>query len=264
MNTRIVAGLICSVPITLAAQTPAPPALPPVVVTAEEQSLIDQPEAVSRITGDQLRDRDLGSLTDLQSLAPNFITRSGGSRSLNNVIGFRGLVNNPFFGEPAVALYVDDVPYGSTLTYDTIFLNADHIDLYRGPQFTRWGRRGAAGLISVHSREPGDRYRFEGIAGFASHDEQYFKLALDGPLGPNFGFSLSGMYSRRDGYLHNGLLHVRPDYQDQLAGRFALHWNPTDRLHIQFTVSGQRFDDGAQLSLTRTPLRMRSSTVLPE
>jgi len=208
--------------------------------------LIDQPEAVSRITGDQLRDRDLGSLTDLQSLAPNFITRSGGSRSLNNVIGFRGLVNNPFFGEPAVALYVDDVPYGSTLTYDTIFLNADHIDLYRGPQFTRWGRRGAAGLISVHSREPGDRYRFEGIAGFASHDEQYFKLALDGPLGPNFGFSLSGMYSRRDGYLHNGLLHVRPDYQDQLAGRFALHWNPTDRLHIQFTVSGQRFDDGAQ------------------
>lgn len=229
-------------------------------MTAEEPA-IEKPESVTRITSDQLRDRDLGDLDDLQSFAPNIITRSGGSRSLNDVIGFRGLVNNPFFGEPAVALYVDDVPYGPTLSYDTIFLNTDHIDLYRGPQFTRWGRRGASGLISVYSREPGKDLRLEGTAGFATHDEQYYKLTLDGPLGPQFGFSLSGYYSRRDGFLHNGLLNTRPDYQDALAGRFALHWKPTEQLEVQFIVSGQSFDDGAQAftNTDSTPLEIEHS-----
>lgn len=265
MTQRSLAGLLFACPVLALAQTGTN--LPDVVVTADKpptrqvKPAIERPEAISRVTGQQLKDRDLGDLDDLQSLAPNLTTRSGGARSLNDVIGFRGLVNNPFFGEPAVALYVDDVPYGPGVTYDTVFLNTDHIDLYRGPQFTRWGRRGASGLISVYSREPGERLRFEGSAGFASHDEQTYKFVIDGPIGPQLGFSLGGMYSRRDGYLNNTLLNVRPDFLDGWSGRFALNWKPTDRLDVQLTIAGQQYDDGAQAftNLDDTPREITHS-----
>ncbi len=118
--------------------------LPDAAVTADKpptrqvKLAIERPEAISRVTGQQLKDRDLGDLDDSQSLPE--LTTVLEARSLNDVIGFRGLVNNPFFGEPAVALYVDDVPYGPGVTlrrFSPITLT------HRVQQFTRcqpaWG-----------------------------------------------------------------------------------------------------------------------------
>src|SRR6476620_10592223 len=134
-------------------QTP-PPASAPIpleamVSTGESDPVLQKPVSITRLYGDELEKRGVDELPDLQSVMPNGIFRSGGTRSLNHVFGFRGVVNNAFYGEPAVSLYVDDVPYAMTLSYDAAMLDVDHIDIYRGPQFTRFGRRGATGLISI-------------------------------------------------------------------------------------------------------------------
>lgn len=229
---------------TTPASTPIP--LSAMVSTGESDPVLQKPVSITRLYGDELEKRGVDELPDLQSVMPNAIFRSGGTRSLNHVFGFRGVVNNAFYGEPAVSLYVDDVPYAMTLSYDAAILDVDHIDIYRGPQFTRFGRRGATGLISIYSREPGDRLTVDGTAGFASFDEQYYKLSIQAPLGPEFSASLSGMYSRRDGYLRNDLLELRPDFADAFTGRFSFQWKPTKEWNVQVIIGGQRFDDGVQ------------------
>jgi iron complex outermembrane receptor protein len=252
--------LLGSLPLQSVAQTAAGPEtapiqLPAMVSTGEWDPVFEKPVQITRLTGDELEKRGVDELPDLQSVLPNSIARSGGTRSLNDVFGFRGVVNNAFYGEPAVSLYVDDVPYAMTLSYDAAILDVDHIDIYRGPQFTRFGRRGATGVISIYSREPGDRLTVDGTAGFASYDEQYYKLSIQAPLGSEFSVSLSGLYSRRDGYLRNDLLELRPDFADAFTGRFSLQWKPTKEWNVQLIIGGQRFDDGVQrwTNLDSTP-----------
>jgi iron complex outermembrane receptor protein len=234
-------------PLFCFAQQPEPAeTLPTVVVTAEQDSTIEQPRQITRITGEELEARSINQLTDLQSEVPNIIARSGGTRSLNSVFGFRGMVNNAYYSEPAATLYVDDVPYGMTMTYDTAMLDVDRIDVFRGPQFTRFGRSGPAGLISMYSREPGDRPRVEGSVAIGDYDAQTYKLSLSSPLTSQFSVSLSGMYSKRDGFLYNEFRHRRPDYEEAIAGRFSFQWMPTPEWKVQLIIAGQRFDDGVQ------------------
>jgi iron complex outermembrane receptor protein len=245
MAHRKLLGFLFWLPGPILAQEPTT-TLPAVEVTARRDATIDKPVSITRLTGDELEKEGVEKLTDLQSRIPNFIGRSGGTRSLNNIFGMRGLVNNFFNSEPAVGLYVDDIPYGNVLTYDTAILDIDRMDVYRGPQFTRFGRRGATGMISIYSREPGDRLTVEGSANYAENDEQQYKLSLQTPLGPQFSFSLSGMYARRDGYMFNETLHRNPDSTDAFTGRFSFQWTPTPEWKVQLIVAGQRFDDGAQ------------------
>ena len=225
-----------------------PHVLPAITVTdgSTQPSAFTQPGSLDVIKGEDLQLRRIERVEDLQSRAPNLVARSGGTRSLNLVLGFRGMVNNAFYGDPAVPLYLDDVPYGVTLSYDTAFLDIDHVDVLRGPQFTRWGKQGPAGLIAAYSEGPGEKFSVRAEAGFANHDEQYYKARFAGPITPTLGFTLSGMYSKRDGFLYNERNDVRPDYEDGFSGRFSLHWNPDDRWEIKAIVSGQHFDDGAQ------------------
>lgn len=260
--TPALAGVLL-LPLAAARSAPAAPqpseALPAVEVVAKpdtspgaagsavpEPAPISRPAAVDVWTGTELQTRGIQKLEDLQSRAPGLVARSGGTRALNQVLGMRGMVNNAFYGEPAVALYVDDVPYASTFTYDPSLLDVDHIDLYRGPQFTRWGRRAASGLISVYSRQPGDAFHLRAETQFASYDEQAYRIFMDGPLGETVGFTLSGSWSTRDGLLYNNYLGITPDDEQQLAGRFSLLWKPSPRWEVQVIAAAQQADDGVQ------------------
>src|SRR5262245_50248606 len=101
----------------------------PTITVTPADSAITTPASVDLWTGDEIRLRSIDRVEDLQSRTPNMVARSGGTRSLNTVLGFRGLVNNAFYGEPAVALYVDDVPYATTISYDTALVEIGRLEL---------------------------------------------------------------------------------------------------------------------------------------
>jgi iron complex outermembrane receptor protein len=213
---------------------------------AEERLGIRESFSIDRFDRQQIEDRDLRDLIDLQSQVPNAIGRSGGTRSLNDVLGFRGLVNNPFWGEPAVPIYVDDVPYGLPSGNDYNLFAADRIEIFRGAQFTRFGRHGPAGLIAAYTREPGRDVHAEGNAGYASYNERYGRLLVDGPLGDRFAVSLGGMYSASDGFLYNRTHQRKTDEQQALLGRLSLYWKPAEQWNVQLILAAEDFDDGVQ------------------
>lgn len=121
MKASLLSCLIAALVLPRAfAQSPAPtnaaPApLPPVTVIGEKPAL-PQPETVSAsvVAGDLFERGGFANTRDLTAIAPNTSLFDGNNPRTPrfSVRGFRE--NNFLIGEPAVALYVDDVHFSTS------------------------------------------------------------------------------------------------------------------------------------------------------
>ena len=134
-----------------------------IMVTARkiEENLRDTPIAVTVITGDSLRERDLTQISGVADVAPNVNFSFGGTSSGSGsaaVVYIRGVGQNDFtpVTEPGVGIYVDDVYLGRTIGSVLDVLDLQSIEVLRGPQGTLFGRNTIGGAISLTSRDPGD------------------------------------------------------------------------------------------------------------
>src|SRR6266542_2666734 len=172
----------------------------------------------------------------------------------------RGIAQELRVAEPAVVLYVDDAPSGNVLTYTTDLLAIDHVEVYRGPQGSRFGRNSEAGVINIVTRRPGDRFEAEARASIATFNTQQYQAGVLGPLVKGkLRFDLVGQYASSDGFIRNNFLNTRADQRDGLDGRAYLHWTPSDQWNVDFTATADRFRDGIGLvSLSGDPHRTQS------
>ena len=142
-------------------------------------------------------------------------------------------------------MYVDDVPFGDAATFTTDLLAVDRVEVFRGPQGTRFGKNSEAGVIRLATRKPGNIFEAEGGASFSTFNSQQYQASAMGALVTNqLFFSLAGKYATSDGFIHNDLLNSHVDRREALDGRAALRWSPLENWDVDFTVTGDRFNDG--------------------
>src|SRR6185312_9363769 len=116
-----------------------------VVVTAQfrQQSAQTAPLAITAVSAQQLDDRSVASINDLNSIAPN-VSITGGTATLGPVaqIFIRGIGQSDGHPglEPGVGLYVDDVYHGLMLGSEMDLTDLDRIEVLRGPQGTLSGK----------------------------------------------------------------------------------------------------------------------------
>ncbi len=241
-----------------------PIVLPPVIVTgtnsprqAEDLML---PEAVTSVSSERMEQAGMSSMLALPQVVPNFSQSHTGLRSFSDIYSVRGLGNTEFLSDPAVVLYVDDAPFGEVTTYETDLLAADRVDVYRGPQGTRFGQNSEAGVINITTRKPGPTFESEARASVASfYSQQYQALAMGSIAKDTLYFSLTGQYARSDGFIRNTFLNSHADKQEGLNGRATLLWAPSENWQIDFTLTGHRFDDGIGLVPLSGPARATRS-----
>lgn len=156
--------LLAALPITTAAQEAAatkPAAratgmLEEVVVNARkyEESLQDTPVAVTAMTGDDLRDRGIVTIEDLENSVPSleinfhqFYIRGIGERT-----GFVRV-------DPTVGMYLDDlfIPRSDGMILDTIDIRS--VQVLRGPQGTLFGKNTTGGAIVMSLEKPHTDHR---------------------------------------------------------------------------------------------------------
>ena len=136
-------------------------------------------------------------LQDLSGLAPNLYSSNADTRGFGDIISMRGNANTMFFSSPSVALYIDDIPSSSVSTYPSDLLSIANLTVHSGPQVTRYGRNAPAGVIEIHSREPGQTHFTHTQIDAASYDALTVKGSFDGPIGEDMGYSLSFGYLQR-------------------------------------------------------------------
>ena len=219
--------------------------LNPTVVQGYLSKYQTWPLSASVVSGDHLESTNRRNTRDVAELIPNFSQTNNGLRAASDVIHMRGLTNTPFFSNPSVVQYVDDVPMGNVYSYANQFHALDRVEVLRGPQGSLFGSNPYAGVINIVTKRPTNSL----LGSIAGEYADYDSMSADGyVMGPivkdRFFFRVGGGYSERDGYLTNRVLNIHPDDQRRVNASGALYWQPNSNWEIQLSASFDEIDDG--------------------
>jgi iron complex outermembrane receptor protein len=223
-----------------------------VIVTAQKraQSIYDVPVAISAFTPETLERQGITDLTDIGKFVPNLnITgfSAGHTSSQNPFIRGIGLQDHLITTEPGVGVYVDGVYLGRQVGQNWSLANIERVEVLRGPQGTLYGRNSIGGAINIITRRPGDKPGGRVSLSAGTRGRLNGDAYADMPLSDEFAMSFSLAYQRRDG-LGDFLLIEDPgkevgEMQD-VSGRVAMQWKPTDRLSFLLTGDGNDGENG--------------------
>ena len=232
--------------------TNEPQRLPPVVVTAPRIAGVLDPQttpaAVTSLTRGDVDAAGIQSLPALPAAIPNLALSHAVARSYGDIYAIRGIANTEFFSDPALAIYVDDAPMGGVFATPPELLDIERIDVWRGPQGSRFGKNSPGGVVDITTRKPTDLYEADGSASYGTYNTQAYHASVMGPLVPGkLRLSLAGGLSSSDGFLDNPLLNNHPDHQEGFNGRVYLGWTPTEDRDIGLTLGGVKYNDGIRM-----------------
>jgi iron complex outermembrane recepter protein len=223
-----------------------------VIVTAQkrEQSIYDVPVAISAFTPETMERQGITDLTDIGKFVPNLnITgfSAGHTSSQNPFIRGIGLQDHLITTEPGVGVYVDGVYLGRQVGQNWSLANIERVEVLRGPQGTLYGRNSIGGAINIITRKPGDKPGGKISLTGGSRGRLNGDVYADLPLSDEFAMSFSLAYQHRGG-LGDFLLIEDPnkdvgEMQD-ISGRVAMQWKPTDNLSFLLTGDGNDGENG--------------------
>ena len=210
-----------------------------IVVTARfrEESLQDVPIAITALAGDDLAAKNLNTLQDIAQTIPTVDFRAGSSnKDRSTFIRGIGTITTSPGVEPSVATVIDGVvlarPGQSTLD----LLDIERIEVLRGPQGTLFGKNASAGVINIVSKAPARELSFNAQAGYFEGDEYRLRLGASGPLGGDWSFAVTGLFSDFDGNVRN--LNTGEDVNGfkRRGGRAKIVYEPQQNLRL--TLAG--------------------------
>ncbi len=209
-----------------------------VLVTANKRSekLTAVPASVSAINGLQQERRQVETLNDMSHSTPGLHMPDYGS-SLTSPIYIRGIGSR--INEPAVALYVDGIPYFEKAAFDFNLFDIRRIEVLRGPQGTLYGRNSLGGIIKIYTQQPKAWPSTNFSLGLGNHGRKQFHLNQHLPLSEQLRFSLSGNYMNHNGYYTNQYERNTIGGKEDLSGRIKLSYQPQQDTRISLIVDAK-------------------------
>ncbi len=245
LNALAVVTLGCAV-FTTPAQAAEADELDEVVVTAQRRAENVQTVAiaVTALNGDDLNDKAISRLDDLQFASPALtITDAGLSRSVN--IRGIGLASGSPAVTAGVATYVDGL-FQPPIATSAGYYDIGSIEVLRGPQGTFVGSSSTGGAIFVNTRSPElglASGRMELMGG--SQDSRGLQAAANLPLGEALAVRVAGNYRTRDSFYRDlGPQGSKAGELDELSGRIGLLWQPSETFQLLAKVESTKRDTG--------------------
>ena len=237
-----------------AVEEPDPGALDEVIVTARRtaENLQRTPIAVTALTGEQLIERGLSDISEIDRFAPNLqldTTSTSSGANFISVAFIRGVGQTDFLltVEPGVATYIDGVYVARNVGAVFDVLDLERVEVLRGPQGTLFGKNTIGGAISVTSRKP-DLLGVEGDAQatFGTDDRIDVRGVVSVPLIPDkLAIKLAGSTRNQDGYVRFIADPDRAPLGDinRDTARAAIRWRPIDTLDINIAADFTRIEE---------------------
>ncbi|MDR1343162.1 MAG: TonB-dependent receptor [Prevotellaceae bacterium] len=207
------------------------------VIAAKEHAATGSlPVAVTSLTAAQVERNGITSPNDLSAIVPNFFMPDYGSK-ITSAIYIRGVGSR--MNEPAVALYVDNIPYMDRSTFDFDFLDIAGVEVLPGPQGTLYGRNAMGGVVNIYTASPLGRQGTKVQASYGNAGTVSASLSHTYKLGSNLGISLAGSYRQTDGFFTNAYNGLPADAQKSGAVRLRLSWDISRRLRLSYSINGE-------------------------
>lgn len=239
-----------------------------IVVTARRRAegLMNVPVAVSALSGTDLSRNNATDLSKIGELTPsvivaNYKSNSGGS------IAVRGISSsaNQFGFEQDVSVSIDGVQLSNGRLSGLGFFDLAQVEVLKGPQALLFGKNSPAGVISVQSAEPTDRFeaRIAQTYEFVG-DEAITEGYVSGPITSTLKARVALRYRNLQGWLYNDARAIaNPFYtaaqpagaailpgasdrrvgDSDVLGRISLLFEPTSNFTASLKVFGAHGDD---------------------
>jgi iron complex outermembrane recepter protein len=245
------ACLLCltasALPLAASARTPADdPALSEVVVTATriEASLFDVPAAISRVSGEDLRNNALGiNLADDMASVPGLLARNRNNYAQDQQISIRGIGANSAFGIRGVRVYQDGIPAtgpdGQGQVSQFNLDSAERVEILRGPFSALYGNS-SGGVIQLFTSNGQEPTQLRSAVAYGSFDTFRAGVSASGTEGA-FGYNAAFTHFMVDGYrdhasARNESFNGKIDYAINDSSRISLIANIVSRPDAEDTL----------------------------
>lgn len=170
------------------------------------------PFGLSVLDGQQMQDnRQIDTKTAARTIPNVNFTDSGLPQA--NLINIRGIGSSSALVGPSVTYYIDGVPVPHR-AFDQSFLDAQRVEILRGPQGTLFGQNAQAGAVSLVTRDPDQQPEFELGGEIGSRNHRRLSASASGPITDKLSGRLAASFDGRDGDIGNS----RFDSQGNLVG----------------------------------------------
>lgn len=232
-TASITVGILSFAAPALAAEAAADSTvLPELVVTAERrvQNLQDVPIAATVLGADQIAERGVTSIGDIQRVAPSIAINTYNRSTFINIRGI-GIAQSAPTSTPGVAYYLNGglIPHEQTISMS--FYDLESVQVLRGPQGTLTGQNSTGGAVYVTTPKPkiGD---FSGYIDetLTTYSGNRTVGAVNVPLGSMFAARVAGIYDKRDSFTNNLGSPSQPGNINTAALRVDILFKPMDSI----------------------------------
>ncbi|WCL53302.1 TonB-dependent receptor [Gimibacter soli] len=181
-------------------------ALEEIVVTAQKvsENIQEVPISMSAVTPQRMENAGVTSLETIGRIVPSVSFRKG-TTSANSAIVMRGVGTITFSvaAEPSVSTVVDGVVLSRSGQAFLDLVDAERLEVLRGPQGTLFGKNASAGLVNIVSKGGTEELEAEARAEWYEGNEYRLRTSVSGPLSEQWSGRVTGFYGSYDGNIKN-------------------------------------------------------------
>lgn len=214
-----------------------------VQVTAIKQGMVlrNQPVAATVLGNLTLARCGVNALKDASERVPNFYVPDYGSRMTSSLY-VRGL--GARIDQPVMGMNVDNVPLMNKNNYDFDLVDAERIEVLRGPQSTLYGRNTMGGVVNVYTLSP---LSYQGVrVGLEYGSGNTFRLRASAyhKLREGLGLAAAIWYGQSDGFYRNETTGEKCDWEKLGGARLKFQWRGKHGLRIENSASFTQLAQG--------------------
>lgn len=168
-----------------------------IVVTAQHraENLQKVPIVITAVSGEQLANAGVTSVTTLATVAPGLTTRTSGGAAFQPSL--RGIGTSSNVVENPVALYIDGVYLPNQNDGNRELPDVEQVAVLKGPQGTLFGRNATGGVIQITTRRPSKELTIQAKAEIDNYATVRGGVFVSGGLGEGVAASLSADYAHQ-------------------------------------------------------------------
>ena len=198
-----------------------------VTATKRAENIQDVPMSITAVSGDQLEQRGINTISQLQGTVPS-LRFAISNTARNSGVFLRGIGQNGTNQgiEPSVGVFLDGVYLPIPGPLQSNLRDISTVEVLRGPQGTLYGRNTPVGAININTRAPSQDAETSLTALYGNYNDVQVSGYVGGGLGENLAGRLSFWYSDRDGYETNLRTGGDINTSKQWGLRGRLKWDP--------------------------------------
>ena len=214
-----------------------------------EQSLQDVPISVAVMSGEKLEHYSMNGLEELSASMPNIHIGENATQDSVTIRAIGSGANHGF--EQSVGTFIDGVYFGRGHSSRSPFLDAERVEVLKGPQGVLFGKNTIAGALNITTRKPTEEFEASIEAEYFEGDESFAVTGIvSGPLSDKVGGRVVIRASDSDGYVKNLATDTDDPRDEELLARVILQIEASEDTSITFKGEAAKFDqDGRSFQL---------------